>query len=353
MKKETNRPDNRFLSYDVLRIFAAFSVVMLHAAARTWYDLPVTSTNWFIANAYDAAFRFGVPVFVMISGSLFLSSQKELSIKRLYRHNILRMAVIYFLWSAVYGSIGYFRSLSDPFSLKEWIKHILEGRYHLWFLPMIICIYVLIPLLRTWISHAAQSEIRYFLILFFVVQILGTTLLCFVKTPEIIKTFQSFRIELVCGYIGYFVLGYYLKANPLAPKIRSFLYLSTPVWLLANIGISTLQSRSLDIADGSIYDSFGLFTFLIVCALFSFFTTHRFAGLPVSLQNIITGLSKDTLGIYLIHLLFLEWFNPVSALIFRLPTILFVPVLAFYGFFASCICAAVLRRIPILGRYIC
>ena len=62
----------RLIHYDLLRIFAAFSVVMLHSAAQFWYSLDIYSTEWLIANSYDALFRFGVPIFVMISGALFL-----------------------------------------------------------------------------------------------------------------------------------------------------------------------------------------------------------------------------------------------------------------------------------------
>ena len=49
--------------YDLLRILAAFSVVILHISAQFWYDFDVTDFRWLTANSYDALFRFGVPVF--------------------------------------------------------------------------------------------------------------------------------------------------------------------------------------------------------------------------------------------------------------------------------------------------
>ena len=88
---------NRNIQYDLLRILAAFSVVMLHSAAQYWYDLPIDGRAWKTVNAYDACFRFGVPIFVMISGAIFLDPKRELDVKRLYRHNMLRLAVIYLL----------------------------------------------------------------------------------------------------------------------------------------------------------------------------------------------------------------------------------------------------------------
>ena len=78
--------NGRMLHYDLLRILACFSVVMLHSAAQFWYTIPVTEPEWVIANSYDAVSRFGVPIFVMISGVLFLNNDREINLKRLYTH---------------------------------------------------------------------------------------------------------------------------------------------------------------------------------------------------------------------------------------------------------------------------
>ena len=76
-----NRNSGYQLYIDVLRIIACFSVIMLHTSAQAWYSLPVDSGGFKIANSYDALFRFGVPVFVMISGALFLAPEKEPDVK--------------------------------------------------------------------------------------------------------------------------------------------------------------------------------------------------------------------------------------------------------------------------------
>ena len=80
----------RNISLDLLRIVATAAVVLLHTAKRVWYNVPVSSTDWYISNIYLSAVRWAVPVFVMISGTLFLL--RDVSIKKLYRNNILRMA---------------------------------------------------------------------------------------------------------------------------------------------------------------------------------------------------------------------------------------------------------------------
>ena len=81
----------RLLHFDLLRILACFSVIVLHAAAQFWYGLPIDSTDWLVVNSYNAVFRFGVPVFVAISGALFLAPSREVNMRKLFFHNILRL----------------------------------------------------------------------------------------------------------------------------------------------------------------------------------------------------------------------------------------------------------------------
>ncbi len=194
---------------DLLRILAAFSVVMLHVAAQFWYTLDVNGAEWKIVNGYDACFRFGVPIFVMISGALWLGEDKPLDVKKLYTRNILRLAVIYVVWSCLYGLWENRNSVLTS-DWKELIKYCIYGRYHLWFLPFIIGVYVLLPVLRSWVQNASKQNLQYFLSLFFFLQIVRETLGILYPQTELVYLLSLVKIDMVCGYLGYFVLGYYL-----------------------------------------------------------------------------------------------------------------------------------------------
>ena len=91
---------DRTVYFDYLRVFAAFAVIIIHTAAQNWYSVDVNSFEWQVLNFYDAIVRWGVPVFVMISGSLFLG--KEIPLKKIYAKYILRMAISFIVWSVVY-----------------------------------------------------------------------------------------------------------------------------------------------------------------------------------------------------------------------------------------------------------
>ena len=57
---------------DYLRVAATFAVVVLHVAASKWSAADVNGATWKAFNFYNSAVRWGVPIFIMISGSLFL-----------------------------------------------------------------------------------------------------------------------------------------------------------------------------------------------------------------------------------------------------------------------------------------
>lgn len=345
---------NRIIHYDLLRILSAFSVVMLHSAALFWYDLPVMGMEWRIVNAYDACFRFGVPIFVMISGAIFLDPGREWDLKRLYRHNILRFVIMYLFWSAVYGLLDCRNFGFANLTWKQILKEMAGGRYHLWFLPMLVGIYILLPVLRSWILGGDRSNVRYFLALFVVLQILRTTVATFVKNGELLHFLSLGEIPMVCSYLGYFVLGYYIVHVGIAQKYHKYIYLSVVPSIVLNVLGSEMQTARDGVPNGALYDSFGLFTFCIVLAVFVFVTeklkTHRWSAGGAA---VIAEISRGTLGIYLMHIGFMEQLKTLGIHRAIGPVIVGVPLSALLTFLACYVLAALLRRIPLVGRYIC
>lgn len=84
---------DRVVYFDYLKIIAALAVIMIHIASENWYTIDVESTKWFCLNFYDSIARFGVPVFVMISGALFLD--KKVKISEIYSKYILRLVIAF------------------------------------------------------------------------------------------------------------------------------------------------------------------------------------------------------------------------------------------------------------------
>lgn len=344
----------RLVHMDLLRILACFSVVMLHGAAQFWYDLPVTGAEWQIVNSYNAIVRFGVPIFVMISGAIFLSSDKEINIKRLYTHNILRLAIIYFVWSAVYGVFDCLRSEWSVLSINDIMTEVYAGRYHLWYLPMIIGLYMLVPVLQKSLKHLDKKDVEYFLLLFLIIKIGKTTILSLISTEWMGFLFGVVGLDGILEYLGYFILGYYIARYGIEKKWHNRIYISGLAGAVINIVLSSYKAIQTDVTSAVVYDSFSLFTFFVVLAIFLFF--HEKVGktrFSARACKAIKEISMATLGIYLMHLAVLEALQDVGIHSMMVAPIIGVPLISVICFLLCLPCAAILRRLPFLGRYIC
>lgn len=351
---EKKSSGTRLLQYDLLRIIACFSVIMLHSSAQFWYTLPVTGGSWLIANSYDAVSRFGVPLFVMISGALFLSEQKKFDIRRLFTHNIFRLLCVYVFWCCAYGLLDSLLAFQGMPDLKILLKNMLYGKYHLWFLPMIIGLYLLVPVLRVWVQNAGKRNLQYFLALFLVFQVGRNTFTAFFPKQDFLYLASLADFDMICGYMGYFILGYYLTRYEIPQKYRRLLYLTVLPSLLGNVFFSAFFSRRRGTPVGDLYDSFGVFTFLITVSLFLFVTEKSGQkAFPSQAEKIIRELSRDTLGIYILHVGAMEALERRGIHSMTLPIVAGIPLLAVFCFLFCCLLSALLRRIPLIGKYIC
>ncbi len=77
-EKKKEKPDKSFgqgqreTYFDCLRIMATFAVMVLHKTAQNWYTVEAGTFEWKVFCFYDACVRWSVPIFVMISGALFI-----------------------------------------------------------------------------------------------------------------------------------------------------------------------------------------------------------------------------------------------------------------------------------------
>ena len=173
-------------------------------------------------------------------------------------------------------------------------------------------------------------------------------------TDEVHYVLDLVKLELVCSYVGYFVWGYYLAHVGIGAKLRKIIYgLVIPATAM-NIVLGNVLSWRAGEPVGDIFDSFGIFTFIIVTAIF-LFTLEKGSKSNFSekTNGIIKELSADTLGVYLIHILLIEALELWGIHTMMIPIAIGVPVMAVFIFVLSLAIAAVLRRIPVVGKYLC
>ncbi|MCR5847018.1 MAG: acyltransferase family protein [Lachnospiraceae bacterium] len=338
---------------DILRIIAAVSVVLLHVSSDYIDISDVGSFDFNAAVLLNSLTRFAVPVFVMISGELFLDPEKSINVKKIWTHNILRLFIIYLVWSYgyyVFQSLYFWKFPFYKQGIVRTVTGIVYATNHLWFIWMIIGIYSITPVLKTWLKSADEKNIRYFIDIFFIFQIIRTTLTILLNKSLVNEISELLTFTEISGYIGYYVLGYYLSRYKLNKKLKTAIFVILPFGLVFNFLISVVYSKMQGAYTPGIYDSFGVFTFFNCVALY--LIAEKIGKKIGSSPKLLAGLSADTLGIYLSHIMLWEVIKGQLGMDF-IP-ISFAAIIVFTTVIsaAAALIAALLRRIPFVGRYL-
>lgn len=337
----------RVLYFDHLRIWATLGVMILHIAGQNWGNAGAESLSWQTFNLLNSCTRWSVPIFVMISGALFLG--RPCSMGKLFKKHILRIATAFVFWSALYGLAAWCRGAGGENVLMQ----ILKGHYHMWFLFVIAGLYLIVPLAKKITESPGLT--KYFLVLMLVFCGAIPQLLKAVSAASpafgdaLQRDLQFLNMQLPAGYAGYFVLGYFLSVTDLSPKIRRLIYALGILGFLITAGGTALISWRAGSPQDMLYSYFSVNVLLESAALFVFFKYRIRPGNKPA----VTKISQYTFGAYLVHPLILELldeglgFNTLTY-----PPILSVPGLILAVFLGSFAISWVCNHIPFLKKYI-
>lgn len=350
---------NRTLYYDYLRLLATFAVILAHVSAQKLQSIDVNSYEWMVINFYDSICRWSVPAFVMISGALLLGRDIELS--KIYKKYIPRMICAFFAWSIIYYIFAEADILGQITGFLgegkfERLLTIIGGHYHMWYIPMIVGLYIALPIINQIVSNEKIG--RYFLIVAFVfcngfpffmrlIRDFGNE-----KIREIFYTFSgnvdAMEFGLVMGYTVYFILGYYLCRIDFTKRQRIIIYILGISGMLFTAIINQVLTIRTQMPLTDYYNDKYINVMLPAVALFVLFKNINFKS-----NRLIGVLAKASFGAYLVHALVIEmigyWlgfnacsFNPLFT----------APVLAVVVLVCSFLISIVIGKIPVLNKYI-
>lgn len=345
---------------DYLRLVATFAVVFIHVAASNWSNVDVNGIQWQVFNIYDSLVRWGVPIFVMISGALFLN--RDVPIKNIYSKYVLRMVIAFVSWSLFYAILT-----TDTFqhgliySLKSHIGTLVTGHYHMWFVLMIIGLYMCIPFMKKIVSD--ETVMKYFLKLSFIFAFLIPWVLKIVNDfvgsnnsmiQKMVTTIDSnlmnMGMSMVLGYTFYFILGYYLDRIEIKKDVRVMIYVAGILGFIFTVVADAGLSIKTQVANSNYYGNFEVNVLLEVIAVHTLFKYHTFQNEKVN--QFVVVLSKFGFGAYLIHTFIIE----SMAAILHFDTLsmnawVSVPLISIIVFGVSMGVSAVLNHIPVIKKY--
>ncbi|MBP6979793.1 acyltransferase [Candidatus Curtissbacteria bacterium] len=208
---------DRQVELDVIKAVAIIAVVLVHTTSLSYSYFSRNGIGWNSLLVIDQLTRFCVPVFVGLSG--YGLGIKNMDIGRDYRQFFRRRVVKLLPWYLFWSGIIYFYiRLSEERGHVEhysvW-KIIFMGKadYHLYFVPMIVSLYLIFPLMAILIK-----KFRWRIILF--LGFLQTVLYFFtsLEAEKIIKLGFSWGDQQQYLFFGswifYFALGIYLNFLP-------------------------------------------------------------------------------------------------------------------------------------------
>ncbi|MFI3237354.1 MAG: acyltransferase [Lachnospiraceae bacterium] len=299
-----------------LRALACFLVILVHVSATQYSISDLTTSGWLILNTYNCIGIWGVPLFVMISGALLLSSTKENMISYTIK-KACNLFFIYFFCLFTYNLIAHLRyhnSISSESFKDEVLLNTLlsKGCYHTWFLPMLAVLYIATPFLKEIVRNKAL--VRYYIILYCVFSLLFPQILNYeFPYKRIVSSIYSMIPFLTFGsYLGYFLLGYYVEtfSKTYTKTTRYIIYICSALSLLCAIVSSGFFTYQTSIQIQFTNTPYSIFCFIGCFGIYLLFK-YLFEENKKNIF-ILEKASELSLGIYLVHPFIISIFTDLN-----------------------------------------
>ena len=332
---------NRDYSLDRLKAIGAFAIVLLHSSADVVINSPnIHSSIWWTGNLFDSMCRWGVPVFVMVSGALLLEQSAKTTIASFYRRRAGKILIPLIFWSTFYIIYDHFDTHSKD--IATIFSNIVHGTpyYHLWYLYMLLGLYFIIPLLGRVLAAISEKEQLLLTCVIFAIASINTTLniLNDSNSPTFLSSFIPFT--------GYLIAGYYLYSEKEDYTPRPYLPLAVLCGVLTAISTALLLAGQGSKAWDITYNEFN--PIIIIMSLCIFNTSLGYRPYSSRFNGLIHRVAPDTLGIYLIHPFWLSILHKLGLTPFIVHPALGIPLTVTTAFFLSVLSVKIISTIPYL-----
>lgn len=284
-------PPTRTAWMDSARVLAIGAVVLIHVLAPTveGRQMEIGSAGWWVANVFNSASRWCVPVFLMISGALALDPARVARPRDFYRKRWQRVGVPLVFWTLFYL---WFRAfvLGQDVTAGGAAERVARGApfLQLYFLYVLAGLIVITPFLKVITRHATwRMTVGFGVVLTGlgvfdqVVSYLGG-----VGEPNAATRFLPFA--------GYYVLGWCLRDVLLTRRWVAGVWLA----FVASVALTALVAAVNDFGNLGRYAYGFLSPTVAVMSVTAFLLLHRVLRVRGVLLQRWAGLA---FGVFLVH----------------------------------------------------
>ena len=233
---------------DWMRVVACLMVMTVHSTEPFYIGgegariLTAMDARW--VSMSDTFVRACVPLFIVASS--YLQFPLHYSTGEFLRRRMLRVVVPFAVWTLVYAL--YWGHAGE--NLSSLLLNFNYAAGHLWFVYMLVGLYLLMPMLSPWAERVGKRELQFYLLL-----CLLTTLLPFLRAwaggnPPVIygptgipnparyplwgeASWNPYGLfYYFSGFVGYMLLGLYLRRFVGPLSWRRTLAIALPAWLV-------------------------------------------------------------------------------------------------------------------------
>ena len=319
---------------DTLKFIAIFAVIAIHALHAFGIGEGIEVLNLDIST-FRQIFHFAVPIFLMITGALFLN--KEIELKEFITNRTIR--IVY------------------PLLFFTIIIHLLQISNYIfsyyWYSWMIIGTLFAIPIINKFIQYSSEKEILYYICIFIIFSIIG-------QITNLFNIQSALDITFFYNPVSYLILGYYLSNKKIDYSDNKIIIFSILIFIVSSL--LRMYSGSFHYtSEFHTYLDLSILQILQACSVFIFIKTiYSMKETAIykilnqkNCKKYILSVSRASYGMYLVQNILLYIIKPKFKLLELGGTqsVILILVIAISVFFISWIIVLILSKIPILKKF--
>ena len=347
---------------DAIRILGTIAVVLGHCADMPFFSSPPLGRTWWVCNVVDAAMRWAVPAYIMLSGALLLDPARAETPTRFYKKRLARIGVPLVFWSGIFMwfAVDFLGQYTGTTWHEEWVL-LLKGEpyVHLHFIFRIAGLYAFTPVLRVVLKQLPRP-----MLVSTICIMLGLSMANSIAdsiTGTELSAFARF-----VPFLGYYLSGYLLRDWVVTRRgmvWASVGYVSAVAMLAGGTGllVHRFGMQSPPPWGLLLYDFLNPTRVLMAFCTWAILLKAFHNPFPTSAagRKWVRRWADTTLGLYLIHPLFRDmfyygWFGP-----WRLPhsveaswpnVWVGLPLSTIAVYVPSLIATIIIMRVPVIRR---